>query len=293
MTLALSPPLPTRSPEPVAFAVLGAGRWGRVHAGKLASAPWARLVGVVDPDLQAARRLGEALGVPSAATLDGLPRAPEAAVIAAPLGAMVEAASACLARGTHTLIEKPGAPSAAALAALSAAADEADLRLAVGYVERFNPTLRSILAEDGGRARLIARRAGPPRPSMGPIHLDWLVHDIDLAVWLLPSPLRVEAAALSPTAARVVLRGGGVEARLSADAAARSPRRRLWVDGALARLERGRIGDPLWRQLERFAASVRLGRLLPPLASASEAISVLSIAEAVEIYSATRRISAP
>jgi predicted dehydrogenase len=51
--------------SPIRAAVVGCGHFGRHHADKYAACADARLVAVVDRDPEAAKHLGERLGVPA------------------------------------------------------------------------------------------------------------------------------------------------------------------------------------------------------------------------------------
>ncbi|MFN3200643.1 MAG: Gfo/Idh/MocA family protein [Bradymonadia bacterium] len=261
----------------LSVAVIGAGRWGTVHGEKLKALPGVHVAGVIDPDLLRARRLAHHLGdgtpLPFGAHLDDLPERPAGAVVAVPLRALAPVAQMSLSRGVHTLVEKPGAMSPGECEALVAESRRRGVGLAVGYLERFNPTLASVPSRP---QRIVARRSGPPRPGGAPLHLDWLVHDLDLALHLMGPSLKVQGVSSAPDHVEIRLEGAdGRAARLTSTHRALSVRRRLWADGVTTRLSDGRVADPLARQLVAFVSMIRTGHWPEPLARGEHALRVL------------------
>ncbi len=270
---------------PVPVVLIGAGRWGTLHASKLAAMPGARLVAAVDLVPERARALAAAHPGCAALTdlraISSLPTPPVAAVAAVPIGALATVAHDLLAAGLHVLVEKPGAASVAELRPLIALARQLRRVLVVGFVERFNPGVTPLCS---GR-RLVIRRMGPGRPGAAPLHLDWLVHDLDLARLLLGPGLRVErvTARRGPAAElRVHLsHPEGREALLHVVRGDVSPTRRLSLDGRrVSLLVRPPAPDPLTEQALAFFRAVRGGEA-PRLAGADAALETLRLAEEV------------
>jgi hypothetical protein len=86
------------------------------------------------------------------------------------------------------LIEKPGAPTSGELARVSDAAAMRNVRVVIGYTERFNPVIRAMakLMRDGHAPAIehvVATRFSPEAPlqPLIPHELDLAVHDLDLA----------------------------------------------------------------------------------------------------------------
>jgi myo-inositol 2-dehydrogenase/D-chiro-inositol 1-dehydrogenase len=198
------------------IALIGAGRMGRTHARALARSEHARLVAVCDPVPGAA----EAAAPPNAtphhdieATLAD--RTIDAVLIAAPTplhDALVERA---LLAGKHVLCEKPLTLDVHRDIALGRLAESLDLVLQVGFWRRFAWPYRDAkrLIDDNaiGEPRLIrlAQWDGePPPPAFcdpavsGGLEIDCGVHELDLAAWLLDSPIaHITAAAARGDAA--------------------------------------------------------------------------------------------
>ncbi len=86
------------------------------------------------------------------------------------------------------LIEKPGAPTSGELARVSDAAAMRNVRVVIGYTERFNPVIRAMakLMRDGHAPAIehvVATRFSPDAAlqPLIPHELDLAVHDLDLA----------------------------------------------------------------------------------------------------------------
>lgn len=270
------PPPADRPPAdaPVRVAVIGAGRWGRLHAAKLAELPGARLVAVVDRDAQRARRLAAEHGVRALTDVCGLPADLDAATVAVDLPRIAPLTARLLERDLHVLAEKPLALDGATARALAALAARRRRVLAVGYLERFAPS-----APHAAARRFVAHRTGPGR-SDAPLWLDWMVHDLDHALRLLGPGLRPVMARFAPGEARLILGDGAREARIVAAHRGPRARRRLWVDGLRVDLAPpDAAADPLADQLAAFCAAAA-GAAPGRLATADDAAAVLDLLDA-------------
>ncbi|MDE2516531.1 MAG: Gfo/Idh/MocA family oxidoreductase [Rhodospirillales bacterium] len=183
--------------------IAGAGHFGRYHALKVAASERATLVGIHDPDEERARTVGWEAGAPEmafAALLD----ASEAIIVAAPAEAHHALAAAALAAGRHVLVEKPIAATLAEADALSRLAQERNLVLQVGHLERFSAAYRALAGRAGAPLYIEAARIAPfkPRGTDVSVILDLMIHDLDLILALVDSPIEsvdaVGAAVASP-----------------------------------------------------------------------------------------------
>src|SRR5918994_2138329 len=114
--------------------VIGAGRMGTLHAGKLA-----QIAGIERAAALSQRYGGRAVADWQLGALDV-----DAAVIAAPPELHAVMLQGCLERGLHVLVEKPVATSVDDAQAMIALAAHAQRVLQVGHVERFNAAFRAI-----------------------------------------------------------------------------------------------------------------------------------------------------
>jgi predicted dehydrogenase len=167
--------------------VVGFGRMGRFHAGVLADIGYD--VTTVDPDPVA--------GAQHRRTPYG--RHFDVVCMACPIAYLAEQAAGWSAFGGHLLIEKPMAATAAEARELASAL--AGRRVAVGYVERFNPCVRAlreqlaVATEQVVGARVHARFVRTGRRPSPDVRLDLLVHGVDLARWMQLRAVRHEVAA--------------------------------------------------------------------------------------------------
>ena len=180
--------------KPLRVGVVGVGIMGFNHARVLSDMPHVELVGVADPDRDQAMRVAKALGCEAVASHKNLiDLGIEAAVIAAPTHLHHAIAIECIAAGLHVLVEKPIAPSVEEGRQIVAAARTKGVKLMVGHVERFNPSVQTIKqAIKGERILSIGiTRVGPfpPRMSNVGVVIDLAVHDIDLIRWFTESEI--------------------------------------------------------------------------------------------------------
>src|SRR6185503_10576483 len=123
--------------------LIGCGRIARVHLRHLKTLPHVRLVGVCDVDPERARvfaaEAGAAEWVTDPAAL--LDLGVDAVHVLTPPTSHAETAVAALERGTHVLVEKPMATSAAAAARMQAAATAARRLLCTDHNRLFDPVI--------------------------------------------------------------------------------------------------------------------------------------------------------
>lgn len=176
--------------------VIGVGSLGFHHARLLAAIDGAHLVGIHDADPRRAEGVARKLGVTAFASLDPLLSRIEAAVVAVPTSAHASVALQALERGVHLLIEKPLASTLAEADAVLARAAERGALVATGHVERFNSALRAC-EPYLDRVRFVESHRLAPFGVRGTdvaVVLDLMIHDIDLVLSLIGSPVESVAA---------------------------------------------------------------------------------------------------
>jgi len=182
------------------LAVIGAGRLGGFHAQKAAAHQGVDLVAVADPSPEARRCVAEQCQTQAVADPRELAGRVDAVVIAAPTCLHHRLGMEWLGRGVHVLMEKPLCPTRAEAEELVETARKNHVVLQVGHVERFNP------AWDAARSCVSAPKYIEAVRSSGftfrsidvGVVLDLMIHDIDLVLSLVNSPLRkVEALGIS------------------------------------------------------------------------------------------------
>ena len=176
--------------------VVGCGHLGRIHARLLAANPSVHLVAVADPC--PAARSQVALDVRAEAHDDyrQLIGNVDAVILAAPTGLHVKIAEVLLDAGVDLLIEKPISANAHEALGVTEFAEHRNRVLAVGHVERFNPAF--VAAQQRiSQPRYIeaTRTSGFSFRSMDVgVVLDLMIHDIELVLSLVDSPVKQVSA---------------------------------------------------------------------------------------------------
>lgn len=182
--------------QPVKVGVIGTGHLGSLHAKMMAQLPTATLVGVFDADRERAAQVGATHGVTAFDRREDLLAAVEAVTIASVTSTHFDVARACLEADKHVFVEKPITSTADEARQLVDLAAAKGLTLQVGHIERFNP---AILALEPLRLRPLfieSHRLAQfnPRGSDVAVVLDLMIHDIDLILSLVGSPVsRIDA----------------------------------------------------------------------------------------------------
>ena len=282
--------LDARGLRPVGVGLVGCGRIARLfHLPVLASLDGVRLVGVADPDPQAAAAVRQvapgAAVVPSVGdllALDGV----DAIVVCVPTDRHAEVACAALAAGRHVYVEKPLALDLAQAMAVVEARERAGTVGMVGFNLRFHPAYASArrLVAEGAVGSLVAIRTvftAAPRPlpgwklrrdTGGGALLDLGSHHVDLVRHLLGDEIVAVAAerrsvlADDDTALVTLVTAGSVavQSLFSLSAAQRDSIEVHGTDGVLVA---DRYRDRRARVQPREPAAGRAGRLLGGLRS--------------------------
>jgi predicted dehydrogenase len=260
-------------------AVIGAGRWGRLHAEKLSALPGVSLVAVVDVQVERAREVAlRHAGCQAFDDLALLPNSIDGATVATPADTLYDVASALIRRGLNVFVEKPMAVSVQEALWLHQAALEQKRTVCVGLVERFNPALRHRLRP---RRTLKLRRWGTGSPGPCGIGLDWAIHDLDLARWLCGDSLRVVAANHDMGCLQISLVAeGGLRVEIEARSKAAQQRREIDFDGERVDLLNSG-GDALQAELHRYSQFIQGA---PPgrLGTSGDALEALRLLETAQ-----------
>jgi UDP-N-acetylglucosamine 3-dehydrogenase len=183
-----------QSMDELNIGLIGAGRMGAYHVETWERVPDGRLVAVAEPDENVARArigrrpidwVGDYRWLLERADVD-------AVCICAPSAQHARIALDALAAGKHVFVEKPIATALEDGLRMAAAARQAGLKLMVGHIERFNPSvgkLAELIAEGriGRVFRAHATRVGPlpVRIQDTGVAIDLATHDLDLMQFVL------------------------------------------------------------------------------------------------------------
>src|SRR5215469_1633649 len=192
----------------ISFCQFGAGRIGAIHAGNIAAHPEARLNTIVNTDQAAAQRLAERYGAVLRDQAEALADPAIAAVlIASSTDTHADLVEAAARAGKAILCEKPLDLDYRRAAACAAVAEECGVPLMIAFNRRFDPNFarleREIRAGRIGRPEIMRITSYDPAPPTiefvrrsGGLFRDMMIHDLDMACWLLgEEPVELFAAA--------------------------------------------------------------------------------------------------
>jgi predicted dehydrogenase len=180
-------------------AVVGVGAFGRNHARiyhQLAQQGEAvRLVGVVDPDLAHADAAARDFGCRAFGSVEQLTTTHsevQAASVAVPTVQHLAIARALMEAGVDVLVEKPLAPSLAEADELIRLAKSLGRIGQVGHLERFNPAVRAAAPLITQPMFFEVHRLSvfTPRSLDVDVVLDLMIHDLDIVLSLVKSPVK-------------------------------------------------------------------------------------------------------
>ncbi|MCV3206339.1 inositol 2-dehydrogenase [Mesorhizobium sp. YC-39] len=192
----------------IRFALLGAGRIGKVHARAVGSNPQAKLVAVADAFEKAAIDLASAYGA-EVRSIEAIEKAGDidAVVICTPTDTHADLIERFAKAGKAIFCEKPIHLDVKRVEKCLAVVDKAKATLMVGFNRRFDPHFAAVrkAIDDGaiGTVEMVtitSRDPGPPPldyiSRSGGIFRDMTIHDFDMARFLLgEEPVAVSAHA--------------------------------------------------------------------------------------------------
>ena len=182
--------------DPMRIGVIGVGHLGSLHVKMFSDMPGVRLSGVYDTSAGAAERVAGQYGIAAAPTLDALLDGVDAVTVATSTNAHCAVALKALERGKHVFLEKPITETVAEADVLCRAAAGRGLLLQVGHIERFNPAILALEKYKIAPMFVESHRLAQfnPRGTDVGVVLDLMIHDIDLILTFVRSPVRAVEA---------------------------------------------------------------------------------------------------
>jgi predicted dehydrogenase len=177
-------------------AVVGVGYLGKFHAQKYAALPNAELIAVVDASPQQAAAVAADCNCRAVTDYRELLGRVEAVSIAVPTTLHYPIARDFLEHGTHVLLEKPITTTVEEAADLNRIAREKGVILQVGHLERFNAALLDLADRRMAPLFIESHRLAPFKPRATDVNvvLDLMIHDIDIILDMVRSPVKSLAA---------------------------------------------------------------------------------------------------
>ncbi|MGH8177764.1 MAG: inositol 2-dehydrogenase [Steroidobacter sp.] len=179
------------------FLLIGAGRIGRIHAENIARSSRAALIAVADADAKAAAELAARWSCRTVSLDEALAASDvDAVLIASSTDTHADWIERCAAAGKPVFCEKPLDLDIARATACLRKAEQARIALYLGFNRRYDPSFARLKREiDAGAIGRIETLhitsrdpAAPPVDYIrrsGGLFRDMMIHDLDMARWLL------------------------------------------------------------------------------------------------------------
>lgn len=175
----------------IKIGVIGTGYLGKFHAEKYAAMQGVDLIGVADINREAAKSLADRLHTAPFTDYRELFGKVDAVSIVVPTTLHHEVAGACLDAGVDVMLEKPMTSTLLQADDLITRAEAKKLILQVGHLERFNPAVMAMeqhlthpLFIESHRIHMFK-----PRGTDVDVVLDLMIHDIDIILNIVRSPI--------------------------------------------------------------------------------------------------------
>ncbi len=222
----------------IRIGIAGIGHLGKIHAKLWKEVDGVSVTGIYDVNGAESSAVSNETGIENVDDLVSLLERVDALSIVTPTQTHFEVARAAILAGKHVLIEKPITTTTEQADKLIELAREQDVKIQVGHIERFNPAL--LAAEsylDDPRFFESHRMAQfKPRGTDVAVVLDLMIHDIDVILSLVKSPVKsIDASGVAVVSeeldianARIKFENGAV-ANVTASRISQTPLRKLRI----------------------------------------------------------------
>jgi predicted dehydrogenase len=176
--------------------VLGAGHLGKFHIQQSKEISELDLVGFYDPDPEKMKEVELKFAIKGFNSMEDLIDNVDIVDVVTPTLSHFDCASSALRKFKHVFIEKPITNTIEEARTLLNLVQEANVKVQVGHVERFNPAF--IAAKDHIKSPqfIETHRLAQfnPRGTDVPVVLDLMIHDIDIILSVVDSPVKKVSA---------------------------------------------------------------------------------------------------
>jgi predicted dehydrogenase len=181
--------------------VIGAGHLGKIHIRLILELKEEfELVGFYDPNNSIAEDVIEKFNISRFENVQELLDQVDCVDIVTPTLSHHEMASMALRKSKHVFIEKPVTETVDEARALMGLAREANVKVQVGHVERFNPAFQAAIQYFNKPMFIETHRLAQfnPRGTDVPVVLDLMIHDLDIILSVVKSGIkRISASGVS------------------------------------------------------------------------------------------------
>ncbi|MBR4329965.1 MAG: Gfo/Idh/MocA family oxidoreductase [Candidatus Riflebacteria bacterium] len=225
--------------KPVDIGVIGVGHLGQHHARILNEIEGANLVGISDVNEEVGKAAADKYGVKYFRDFKDLAKQVEAVTVVVPTFLHHDVAKYFLENNIHTFIEKPITKTLQDANDLVAIAGEKQLTLQVGHVERFNAAIVKLqsLIENPRFIECQRMCKFSNRIQDVGVVLDMMIHDIDIVLSLVKSPIKnIDAVGIPVLTANEDIANAHI----------------VFENGCIANLTASRISEEMVRKLRIF-----------------------------------------
>lgn len=225
--------------EKLKTGIIGAGHLGKLHAKMLNGISNCTLAGVFDLNEIKSKALSEEFGTQLFENQDTLLEQVDAVSIAATTSAHYDIAKDCLLRGKHVFVEKPITATIPQAEEIVKLAEDNNLNLQVGHIERFNPALVSLEEHIIEPMFIQTDRLAQfnPRGTDVAVVLDLMIHDIDIILSLIKSNVKqIDASGVAVVSDSVDIANARIQ----------------FENGAVANVTASRISQKKMRKMRIF-----------------------------------------
>ena len=179
------------NPNTISIGVIGVGHLGQHHARHLSQLSNINFIGVYDNNKHRCNEIAQKFSTTAFTDLPGIIDCADGLCVVTPTLSHAAVAAECIKSGKHVFIEKPITQSIEEADMLLALADKNKVSIQVGHIERLNPALLSLQKYNLNPKFIEVQRLAPytTRGTDVPVVLDLMIHDIDIILSLVRSPV--------------------------------------------------------------------------------------------------------
>ncbi|MDE3125290.1 MAG: Gfo/Idh/MocA family oxidoreductase [Bacteroidota bacterium] len=172
--------------------VFGVGHLGKYHLNNWKEIKDVKLIGFFDPNNDAAKEVTNQYGIKRYMDEEKLIDACDIIDVVVPTDKHFEICMAAIRKGKHVFVEKPFTNTIQEAKSLVNMVKEANIKLQVGHVERFNPAFQAIKNLKLNPMFIEVHRLAQfnPRGTEVSVILDLMIHDIDIILSLVKSGVK-------------------------------------------------------------------------------------------------------
>ncbi len=172
--------------------IIGVGHLGKFHLNNWLEINDVEVVGFMDPNNDIANEVSEKYQIKRFFDAEAFLSLCDAIDVVTPTNYHYEWCEKAIKMGKHVFVEKPFANTMDEARQLVKLAKEANIKLQVGHVERFNPAFLSLKGVDLKPVFIEVHRLAQfnPRGTEVSVILDLMIHDIDIILSLVKSDVK-------------------------------------------------------------------------------------------------------